>query len=175
MGNQLLNGPSQSVEMHASGPGYTNHSEPKNVPGIVITREGVKWRYVKVDRGSGSVAPLAGGVVYWKSLDPSTGDFTVTPDETDTIAGINGVAGVLDQAAVPDDDYWTFIKVGSVVAALVANSTVAGDKMIGYATDQNFNRIAAGSNLTDKQFGTAISAKNTTTGLANVLLQNLDW
>jgi hypothetical protein len=170
---ELLYGPNQVAEFPQAGPGYANDAVAKNIPGRVIQYAGKKYRYVQFDNGTANVAALASGVVYWKTLDPSTGTFIVTSDETDTLAGINGVAGVLEVAGVTDQ-YYTWIVVGGVVDALVAASTVAGDKMIGSATDQTFNRLAAAAAVTDKVFGIALDAIDTA-GTSKVLLQNLDW
>jgi hypothetical protein len=173
MGEQLLYGPNQVAEFPQAGPQYANDATPKNIPGRIIQYKGKKYRYVQFDNGA-AVTPLASGVVYWKELDPSTGIFIVTADETDTLAQINGVAGVLELVDIPTDQYYTWIEVGGVVDALVADSTVAGDKCIGSTADQTFGRIAAGAAVTDNVFGIALDAKDTA-GTSKVLLQNLEW
>lgn len=172
MGNQLLYGPNQVAEFPQAGPQAANDSVALNVPGRVIQYAGKKYRYVQFDNGSGNVAAVVGGVVYWKTLTPETGVFVVTTDETDSLGGINAVAGVI--GAVVTDQYYTWIQVGGIAEPLVNASTVAGDKMIGYATDKLFNRIAAGGAVTDVVFGVALDAYDTA-GTARVLLQNLEW
>ena len=162
----------ETVEIPSSGPGAANDAVAKAPVGILYRHQGNTYRYVQHNPGT-AVATAAGGVAYWRTLSPTAGTFVVSSDESDTIAGINGVAGVY--GGVVTALYYTWIQVAGVVAALVVNSTVAGDKMIGYATDLNFNRIAAGGNVTDQVFGIALSTKNTTTGTSLVLLQNLNW
>lgn len=160
----------ETVEIPQAGPQAANDATAKCPIGVLLRYKGNLYRYVKFDNGA-AVAAVVGGVAYWKTLTPTTGVFTVTSDETDSVAGINGVAGVL--GCVVTDLYYTWIQVGGIVSAKVAASTVAGDKMIGNATDLTFNRIAVGGAVTDVVFGVAHGALNTTTGLATVLLQDM--
>jgi hypothetical protein len=173
MGEQLLYGPNQVAEFPQAGPQYANDATPKNVPGRIIQYKGKKYRYVQFDNGT-AVTPVAGGVVYWKTLDPSTGVFIVTSDESDSLAGVNGVAGVLELADIPTDQYYTWIQVGGIADPLVEDGTVAGDKMFGYATDLTLHRVAVGGAVLDNVYGVALDAKDTA-GTAKVLLQNLEW
>lgn len=160
------------VELPQSGPQYANDAVAKNIPGMVIRRNGKLYKYVQFDNGS-AVAALAGGVVYWKTLSPETGVFVVTSDESEGLSGVNGVAGIL--GTVVTDQYFTWIQIGGPATCLVAASTVKSDKMIGNATDLNFNRIAAGGAVTDAIFGVAITDRDDTAGTATILLQNLFW
>lgn len=170
---ELLYGPNQVAEFPQPGPQYANDPTAKNIPGRVIQYKGKRYRYVQFDNGAHNVAALASGVAYWKDLQPEYGIFTVTSDQSDSIAGLNGVAGVFEVAGVTDQ-YFTWIEVGGVVDSLVADSTVASDKMIGKSTDQTFDRIATTVAATDNVYGVAQDAKDTL-GTSRVLLQNLDW
>lgn len=173
MGNDLLYGPNQVAEFPQSGPGYANDQSVKNTPGRVIQYKGKLYRYVQFDNGAGNVAALAGGVAYWKSLDPLTGTFIVTSDQTDSMGGVNAVAGVFEVAGVTDQ-YYTWIQVGGAVLAKVPAETIQGDKLTGSTTDQTFARIAAGGDVVDNVYATAIDYIHTA-ALTKVLLQNLDW
>ncbi len=169
----VLNGPNIVVTLPAGGdPRTANDSSRKNPPGLLIRYEGNVYRYVKFNNGTGNVAAVEFGVVYWKTLDPNNGDFEVTSDVDDSLGGINGVAGIL--GCVVTDAYWCWIQVGGVATCLVHSSTVEGSKCIGAATDLVFGYIAVGAALTDVLFGIALDAYDTAT-TAEVLLQNLDW
>jgi hypothetical protein len=175
MGNQLLYGPNQVAEFPQAGPQYANDATPKNIPGRVIQYKGKKYRYVQIVTGDSTpVTPVAGGSVYWKELDPSTGTFVASTDETDSIAGINGLAGILELADVPTDEYYTWIQVGGVADPLVNAGTAAGTKMTGSATDSVLDHVDVGGAVLDNIFGIAHDARDTA-GTAKVLLQNLDW
>jgi hypothetical protein len=165
-------GSQEVVEIPSAGPQAANDSTKKAPLGILYRHKGNVFRYVYHAPGT-AVATVAGGVAFWKSLDPVNGLFTVSSDETDTIAGINGVAGIY--GCVVTATYYTWIQVGGVVTALTAAGTVASDKCIGAVTDTIFGRIAAGGACTDVVFGIALSARNGTDGTNTVLLQNLDW
>lgn len=173
--SKLLYGPNRVVETPnevAGGLPAANDATAKNVLGTIVEYKGNKWMYVKFDNGTGNVAAVAHGVAYWKSLDPLTETFTVTSDETDSHAGLNGVAGIFGCAIT--DGYYGWIQISGVATCLVAASTVAGDRMIGYATDLTFNRIATGGAATDNIYGVAINAIDSN-GTSEVLLQSLDW
>jgi hypothetical protein len=173
----LFYGGMQTSEVHNLGPAYQNDASPKNILGSVIRYNGAFWRYVKFDNGSGNVASAAGGVAHWKTLTfPSEsveGVFTVTSDYSDTIGGLNMVAGIF--GGVVTDLYYTFVQISGKVTAKVADSTVAGDLCIGSGNDLIFGRIAANATVTNVVFGVALSTKNTTTGTSTVLLQGMHW
>jgi hypothetical protein len=135
----------------------TNDATAKNPLGTLYRYKGNLYRYVKMYTGQGTVAAAAYGVVHWYALDPTAGTFTVTSDQTDALAGINSVAGVIGTTAVTNA-YYTWIQVAGLVTAFVAGSTAVGDIMIGYATDLYFNRIAADSTITSVPFGVALTA-----------------
>lgn len=161
------------VELPGAGPQYANDPTAKNIPGMLIRRGGKQYKYVQFDNGVGNVAAVAGGVAYWKQLNPALGIFIVTSDQTDSAGGVNAVAGIF--GTVVTDQYFTWVQVGGTATCLVAASTVASDKMIGSATDLTFARIAAAGAVVDNVFGIALDNQDTTNGTATVLLQNLAW
>lgn len=164
----------QTVEIPSGGPGLANDATPKAPLGVIVQYEGQKYRYVKFDNGVGNVASGAGKVAYWKSLDPSSGTFTVTCDVSDAIgSGVNMVAGVF--GCTVTDGYYTFIQVTGVAEdAQCVASVVAGDKLI-YGGDGAFGRVAAGTAATDVVFAVALETVDPTSLKGNVLLQNLAW
>ena len=150
-------------------PDTANDASQKAPLGTLYRYKGNLFRYVKFDSGSGTVAALQYGVAHWKTLDPSVGSFTVTSDQTDAIGGINTVAGIL--GAVVTTAYYTWIQVGGYATVLCAASMVAGDVGIGYATDLQLNRIAAGASITSCLFGIATGTRNNSAGTDTFLLE----
>jgi hypothetical protein len=174
MTDGLFYGQHETVDLGVNGstPGAVNDATARVPVGAMFRFNGAVYRYVKHDPGT-AVATVAGGVAYWKSLSPSAGTFTVSSDQTDSIAAVNGVAGVY--GGVITATYYTFIQVGGVVSALTASGMAAGDLATGGSTDMTFEHIDAGSNITNQIFGIAISARNGTTGKNSILLQSLMW
>jgi hypothetical protein len=172
----------ETVEIPYAGPQYANDAVQKAPLGVLYRHKGNVYRYVLCD-GS-DVDIVTGAVVYWETLSPTTGVFLVTADYDDGIAaGVNMVAGVqsnptlnpitgLPQRNV-DDGHYTWIQVGGVCYAQTAAGTVAGDGC-SYGVDATFARMAAGSFI-NQCFAIALGARNGTTGLQQVLLQNLIW
>lgn len=160
------------VELPQAGPQYANDASAKNVPGMVIRRNGKLYRYVQFDDGA-AVAAVAGGVAYWKTLTPASGIFIVTSDESGGAAGVNGVAGIL--GTIVTDQYFTWIQIGGPATCLVASGTVAGDRMVGSATDLTFDPIHAGAAASNNIYGVALDNRESTGGTATILLQNLFW
>jgi hypothetical protein len=151
----------------------TNDAVQKAPLGILFRYKGNVYRYVQHDDGTAAVATAAGGVARWKTLDPANGKFIVTSDCTDEI-GLNLIAGIYGY--VVTDQYYTWIQVGGVVSAFVANSTVAGDVCIDGTTDLYFDRIAADASIIYKPFGVALESKSATiTNQALVLLLGMIW
>jgi len=169
---EILYGLNQVVEFPQAGPGSATDATAKNPLGIVIRYQGKKYRYVKFDNGSGNVAAAATKAAYWKSLDPTTGVWTVTSDYTDSIGGINAVAGIFGCAVT--DQYYTWVCVGGTPTCTVDSGTPAGGKMKGSSTDGTLDHIDVGSAVLDNVIGVALNAYDTA-GTAEVLLQNLDW
>jgi len=154
----------------------TNDATQKAPLGMLYRHKGNVYRYVLFNNGSGDVASAVGGVAHWYSLDPANGAFTVTSDQTDAggaaAAKHNLIAGIFGCAVT--DGYYTWIQVGGVVDAYVADNTVAGDVCISGATDLYFGRIAADGSLTYEPFAVALEAKGAdVTNQASVLLMGL--
>lgn len=171
--NQVVQVP-PSLTVAASGDiGATNDAEKKAMPGVLYRHKGNVYRYVRLAVGVHAVASAAGGVVHWDHIDPDNGEFEATSDYSDAF-GKNAVAGVA--LGVVTDVYYTWIQVGGVVMAYVADSTAVGDVMIYSTTDLGFGRCAADAAVTGMPFGVALEAKsNTTADKAKVLLLNLIW
>lgn len=158
------------VELPAAGPQYANDASAKNIPGMVIRRNGKLYRYVQFDDGV-SVPPVAGGAVYWKTLTPASGIFIVTSDASAGIS-ICLVAGII--GTVVTDQYYTWIQIGGPATCIVESGTIAGDRMEG-AWDNILGRVPTGGTSAHNIIGVALDARESTNGTATVLLQNLFW
>jgi hypothetical protein len=166
-----------ALTVAASGDiGATNDSTQKAPLGVLYRHKGNVYRYVLMNTGASAVASAAGAVVHWFSLDPANGLFTVVTDKTDaggtSVDGKNLIAGIA--LGVVTNGYYTWIQVGGVAMAYVADSTVAGDICVYGDTDLYFARIAADAAVTALPFGVALEAKSgTTTSKAYTLLHNM--
>jgi hypothetical protein len=127
--------------------------------GQIVEEDGRAFRLVKFDNGSGDVAMIDGGVLYW--LTKST--WVATTDASDGEALANGVAG--GTHVVGTNGNYVFVQVGGDQAAVVvAASTVASDLMTGHATTDNvLTRTAAGTAPVNKLVGIALSTRGNTT------------
>ena len=176
---EIVEVPNESIAGVVTGVGgiaNTNDATQKAPIGIMYRHKGNVYRYVLFNSGAGAVASAAGGVAHWYSLDPANGKFTVTSDQTDaggtSAASLNTVAGIFGCSVTTG--YYTWIQVGGVAMAYVADSTVAGDVCIGGGTDLYFGRIAADGSIIYEPFGVALEAKShTTANKAYVLLMGL--
>ena len=171
---ELVEIPSSSAGL-VGGIASTNDAVQKAPLGVLHRYKGNVYRYVLFDNGTGvqqtAVAAAAAGVVHWEAIDPANGTFTVTSAYAAAL-GVNLIAGILLNAVT--NGYYTWIQVGGVATAYVADSTAAGDVCIYKATDLYFDRLAADATITYKPFGVALSAKDTpSTGKAYVLLLGL--
>ena len=109
--------------------------------GKVFEQNGALYRIVLHDKGTGSVATVAGGSAYWKVYNPAAGTFTVTMDHNDALYGLNSVAG--GYLGVVTDAYYCCIQVGGrQTGVTVAASTAIGDQMSGSATNGVLARTA---------------------------------
>jgi hypothetical protein len=164
-------------QIHPSGPQFNNDATAVNPIGGRIRWNNLIWRYVKHSAGTGTVTPLAGAPAYPKVLTPAATStavpvFTVTADQSDGVGNKQAV-GVYGQfTTAPTDGYYTWIVCGGVPQALVAGA-VAGDTVIASATDNQFDRIASGSNVTQVPQGTVMGSSSS--GLSPVLLMGMDW
>ena len=157
-------------ERFQESPGLPGSISP-GVLGAIVRHEGNLFRYVLHDEGAGAVAVTVGGVAYFSVLDPETGVYTVTSDQSDSLGGANAVAGIYGN--VVTDGNFCYLQVGGVALVNTAASTAAGDKVVGGTTDLTFNRSVAGAAPIDTVYGGVISAR--VSNQNSVILQNLDW
>ena len=141
------------------------------VLGTIVRFDGNLYRYCLHDEGSGAVAVTVGGVAHFLALDPETGIYTITGDQTDAIGGANSVAGIYGN--VVTNGNFCYVQVGGVALVNTAASTAAGDKVVGTTTDLVFGRSVAGAAPIDTVYGGVISAR--VSNQNSVILQNLDW
>lgn len=112
--------------------------------GKIFEQNGALYRIVKHDKGSGSVATVAGGSAYWKAYDPASGTFTVTMDQTDSLYINNGVAGGY-LGVVTDGNYCAIQVGGRQTGVSVAAGTAIADQLTGSATDGQLAKTATGT------------------------------
>jgi hypothetical protein len=112
--------------------------------GKVFEQNGALYRIVLHAKGTGSVATVAGGSAYWKAYDPASGTFTVTMDETDSLYGVNGVAGGY-LGVVTDGNYCCIQVGGRQTGVSVAAATGIGDQLSGSTTDGQLAKTTAGT------------------------------
>ena len=106
--------------------------------GMIVEDSGKAYRLVQFDNGSGDVASVAGYNAFWKTR----ASFVVTMDETDSEAGVNGVAGGF--LAAITDQYYCFIQVGGVQLVKTDGSADVGDAGCGAAADGILTTMAPG-------------------------------
>ena len=147
--------------------------------GITFMWNGALYRYVKFNKGTGTVNSAVGGPAWASACTPAASStaqpiFTVTADQTDSIFGQTpvGVFGAIIVAATYDT-YFTCIQIGGLAQCYVPAS-LTEDAIIGSSTDGQFGRIAAGSNITRTQVGVRTSGASSS-NLSPVLLMNMDW
>lgn len=125
---------SAKLDNGAKNPLGTSHYE------VDSSDRPLKYRYVQWDPTAADT-PVAGGPVYWKD-DTMT---IVTGHSSESVAGLNGIAGILLNAGVTDTNF-CFIQVGGFHTAVVAPaSIVAGDHGIGATGEQLVTRVADGA------------------------------
>lgn len=135
-------------------------------------------RYVKHSVGSGSVTPSAGAPAYAKVLTPlatatAVPVLTVTPDQTDSVMGLQPIGVYMQFTTAPTDGYYIWIIVGGV-GNLLAPGAVAGDKLIGSSTDNQFDKIAGSGTQTYPLVGTVYGTSSG--GLSPTFLSpGMDW
>lgn len=131
-----------------------------NTLGCALEQNAKAYRLVLHDKGSGSVATVAGGSAYWKTR----GSFIVTMDATDQEYGNNCVAG--GYLGVVTDQYYCFIQIGGRQTGVsVAAGTGVGGQLSGSATDGQLAKTDAGTasvNLTVAIAVTAVSSSTST-------------
>lgn len=173
-GNNMIAQP----EIDARGPEYQNDATARNPIGGKIRWNNKILRYVRFDNGTGNVTPSAGGPAWGKTITPAATAtaqpiFTVTADQTDSVFGQTPVGAFLQFTTAPTDLYYIWIGIGGIHQCLVP-AAVEEDMVIGSSTDNQFGRIAAGSNLTRPMVGIRMEGSSSS-GLSPVLLTNMDW
>ena len=158
-------------EIFRESPGLPSPGVSPGVLGAIVRFDGNLFRYCLHDEGSGAVAVTVGGVAHFLALDPETGIYTITGDQTDAIGGANSVAGIYGN--VVTNGNFCYVQVGGVALVNTAASTAAGDKVVGTTTDLVFGRSVAGAAPIDTVYGGVISAR--VSNQNSVILQNLDW
>lgn len=165
---------SNTPEISTGNPATVNDATAKMPIGATFRHNGKKYRYVRFNNGTGNVAPVAGGPAWPHTITVPTSlvgpVFTVTADQTDSIMERSAVGAFL---GVPTDGNYCCIQIGGIAQCVVPGG-VEGDMVIGSATDNQFDRIAAGSNLTRPLMGIRMEGASAS-GLSPVLLMNMDW
>lgn len=164
-------------QINSLGPQFQNDSAPQNPIGGMIRWNNQLLRYVKHAAGTGAVTPAAGAPAYAKVLTPGATAtavpvVTVTADQTDSVMGLKALGTYMQFTTAPTDGYYIWIIVAGVANCKVAGA-IAGDKLIGSATDNQFDIIAAGSAQTYPLLGTVCGASSG--GLSPTMLQDMDW
>lgn len=174
-----INGNNQSAQpqIHPSGPAFNNDLTPQNPIGGKILWNNQVWRYVRHKAGTGTVTPVSGGPAYAKTLTPGATAtavpvFDVTADQSDSVGGLQPVGVYGPFTTAPTADYYIWIAVGGVINCVVTGA-VAGEKVIGSATDNTFDRISGVGTQTYPLVGTSMGASSG--GLSPVLLRGMDW
>lgn len=171
--NQIAN-----PQVNALGIGYQNDATAQNPVGGIIRRHNALYRYVKYTTGTGTVAASAGAPAYVKTFTPSGTStavpvFTVTADQSDSCMGLQPVGVFTTLDVTPTDAYFIWIQVGGRHPLCLVAGAVAGDVLIGNATDNIFAKISDGSALTNVVVGRVCGAS--TSGASPTLLMNMDW
>ena len=170
--NQIAN-----PQVHASGLSFQNDSTAQNPVGGMIRRHNGLFRYVKHSAGTGTVTPVAGAPAYAKVFTPDGSStavpvFTVTADQTDSVAGLQPVGVYLTQSVVLTDGYYCWIQVGGRGSTL-STGAVAGQIIIGSSVDNIFALISDGSTINQIPIGRICGAS--ASGLSPTILFNMDW
>lgn len=121
--------------------------------GWVTQYNGKAYRLVQHDKGSGSVATVAGGSAYWKTK----ASYIVTMDATDAEFGLNSVAG--GYLRVVTDQYYCFIQIGGRQTGVsVDASTSIGRCLSGGATDGQLVSTAVSTAAVNLPVAIAVTA-----------------
>lgn len=165
-----------SPQVHSLGIGYQNDSTPVNPIGGIIRRHNALYRYVKLD--ASDVAPSAGAPAYATVFTPSgtltaVPVFTVSADQSDSCMGLQPVGVFTTLDVTPTNGYYIWIQIGGRHPACLVAGAVAGDVLIGSATDNVFAKISDGSALTNVVVGRVCGTS--ASGASPTLLMNMDW
>ncbi len=136
-----------------------------DVLGVVTQYNGKAYRLVQHDKGTGSVATVAGGSAYWKTK----ASFIVTMDETDAEFSLNSVAG--GYLRVVTDQYYCFIQIGGrQTLVTVAAGTAIGDMLSGSATDGVLAKTAVSTASVNLCVAIAVTAVSSSTSTVEWLI-----
>lgn len=172
-------GSTLTAQIPTTGPSAILDATPTMPIGITFCWNGGVYRYVKLDGGTGSANTVVGGPAWPVVITPAATDsvqpvFTVTPDQTDSIAGQTPVGVFLAVInGTTYDNYYVVIQIGGKALCIVP-AAIEEDTIIGSTTDGQFGRIAAGSNITRTQVGIRLEGASAS-GLSPVWLMNMDW
>lgn len=149
----------------------------QNPVGALIKFSDNVYRYVKSVTGAGAVATAAAGMSYWKTLTlgGATPAYTVTSDVSDSLAPVNGGAGIYK--GVVTTAYFTWVACGGSHLVQCAASVVTSDKLYGHATtDLILTRNAVATACPDLTYAIALeSVSATVANQATSLLTNMIW
>lgn len=170
--NQIAN-----PQVDSRGAAFQNDLTPTNIIGGMCRRNNALLRYVRHRAGTGTVTPSAGAPAYAKTLTPEATAtavpvFDVTADQSDSVMGLLPAGRYLSFTTAPTDAYYIWIQVGGRGDCL-APGAVAGDKLIGSATDNQFDKIAGSGTQTYPIVGVVCGAS--AGGLSPAILMNMDW
>lgn len=170
--NQIAN-----PQIESLGLSYQNDQTAKNPIGGMIRRHNGLFRYVKFSTGTGTITPVAGAPAYAKAFTPDGSStavpvFTVTADQSDSVAGLQPVGVFLTQSVTLTDAYFCWIQVGGR-GSTVAPGAVAGSVIIGSSTDNTFAIISDGSTISNIPLGRVCGTSSG--GLSPTILMNMDW
>ncbi len=170
--NQIAN-----PQVNSLGLSYQNDATAQNPVGGMIRRHNGLFRYVKFSAGTGTITPSAGAPAYAKTFTPDGSStaapvFTVTADQSDSVAGLQPVGVFLTQSVTLTDGYYCWIQVGGRGSTL-STGAVAGQLIIGSSTDNIFALISDGSTVSNMPVGRICGAS--ASGLSPTILFNMDW
>ncbi len=170
--NQIAN-----PQVAAGGAHLQADATAKNPIGGLIRRNGQLLRYVKFSAGTGTVVPLAGAPAYAKAFTPGATAtaipvFTVTADQSDSVMGLQPVGVFMEFTTAPADTNYIWIIVGGKANCLSLGA-IAGDVLIGSASDNQFAKIGDGSALTNVVVARVCGTSSG--GLSPSLLMAMDW
>lgn len=163
------------VQIPTGGVSTINDSTAKMPIGAKFRWNNGIYRYVKHSTGTGTIAALAGAPAYAKSITPAATAtaipvFTVTPDASDSTWGKLPVGVYL---GVPTNANFCCIQIGGIAQCAVVGA-IEGDVLVGGTTDQAFEKISEGSNLTQVPVGKVTEAASAA-AVSTAVLMNMDW
>lgn len=127
--------------------------------GQMFEQDGKFFRLVKFSSGTGAVAAVDGGVMYWKDK----ANYLVTSDASDAEGTPNGVAGG-SHVVVATGSYFFMQCGGDQLAVILSAAGAIGSLLSGHATTDNaLVPTAAGTATVNLGVGVQLAARGTTT------------